>query len=162
MSAATPKGGPPETVPPAAEPASRAEYEFADDDKDSFRALAASVSFVGVCAVLLGALGVLFVAGAVYGGFVAVGAALALVAALLLLSGWWMVSAGRSLSALVRTRGRDVQDLMEAVTQFRRLFGLACVVVVVVALGAVAAAGGLVVWCTSGADNSGRCSALFG
>lgn len=112
-------------------------FEFADADKDRFRSLAASVSFVGVCTMMLGLVSVVFLVGALYVGAAPVAAGTGALAALCVVTAWWMMSAGRSLSALVRTRGRDVEDLMEAVTQFRRLFGLASVVVVVVAVAAV-------------------------
>jgi hypothetical protein len=89
-------------------------FEFTEAQKDRFRALAASVSFVGVCTMLFGGMAVLFAFGAVYSGFAANGAGLGVGAALLLVMAWWTVSAGRSLSALVVTKGRDVERLMEA------------------------------------------------
>jgi hypothetical protein len=141
---------------PEAEGPRSADYEFADRDKDSFRELAASVSFVGVCTMLFGVLSCTFFAGALYAGFASSAFATAGIGALSLVTAWWMVSAGRSLSALVRTRGRDVEDLMEAVTQFRRLFGLARVVIVLVAVMAVAG-GAFIVWCTVVLDRGGKC-----
>jgi hypothetical protein len=148
------------TQPPAG-------YEFSDASKESFRALAASTSFVGVCTMLLGGLSCVFLAGALYTGFVpsaigpgalAVGtAALAIVC---LTTAWWMVSAGRSLSALVTTRGRDVEHLMGAVRQLRRFFGLARVVIVAVSL-VVMIAGGVVVWCNLVLDRGGKCLGLW-
>jgi hypothetical protein len=131
-------------------------YEFSDDQKESFRALAASVSFVGVCTMLFGVMAVLFALGAVYSGFATNGIGLGVGAALLLVMAWWTVSAGRSLSALVSTRGRDVERLMEAVEQLRRLFGFARVAIIVVALLVVVVAGAIV-WCTLGADKGGKC-----
>ena len=74
---------------------------------------------------------------------------------------WWMVSAGRSLSAMVRTRGRDVEQLMEAVVQLRRLFGLARVVIILVAM-LVSIGGALVVWCTFVVERGGKCFAGLG
>jgi hypothetical protein len=133
-----------------------APYEFGDEDKDRFRALAASVSFVGVCTMLFGGLAILFFAGALYAGFVPHALVTAAVAIVCLVTAWWMVSAGRSLSALVRTRGRDIEDLMEAVVQFRRLFGLARVVIVVIALLAVAGCV-LFVWCNLLVEHSSKC-----
>jgi hypothetical protein len=53
-----------------------------------------------------------------------------------------MLSAGRSLSAMLRTRGRDVALLMEAITQLRRLFGLAMGLMLLVLAGGMAVA-----WC---------------
>jgi hypothetical protein len=135
-------------------------YEFADLQKESFRALAASTSFVGVCTMLLGGLACFFFAGALYLGFAlwAVGAAVLAIGCMA--TAWWMVSAGRSLSALVATRGRDVEHLMEAVSQLRRLFGLARVVIVAFSMLLVVIAG-VVVWCGLVTDRGGgKCLGL--
>lgn len=131
-------------------------FDFSDAQKDRFRALAASVSFVGVCTMLFGAMSAVFALVAVYAGFAANGVGLAVAAAMLLVMAWWTVSAGRSLSALVSTRGRDVERLMEAVDQLRRLFGFARVAIIVVAIVVVVSAGAIV-WCTLVVDKSGRC-----
>jgi hypothetical protein len=139
-------------------PGARADYEFSDGDRDSIRALAASVSFVGVCLMLLGVLSGVFALGAVYAGFVPSGLGLVAGAAVSILVAWWMMSAGRSLSALVATRGRDVEHLMGAVAQLRRLFGFARVAVIVFALLGAAFAG-TIFWCTFAADKGGRCFA---
>jgi hypothetical protein len=66
------------------------------------------------------------------------------------------VSAGRSLSAMVRTRGRDVERLMEAVVQLRRLFGLARIVIILLAM-LVTIGGALVVWCNLVVERGGKC-----
>jgi hypothetical protein len=126
-----------------------------------FASLAASMSFVGVCLMLLGLVSTLFALGATYGGFWAVGLALVVGAAICLPLGWWMTAAGRSLSALVRTRGRDVARLMEAAVQLRRLFGFARVFVILYALAAMVA-GALFVWCNFAVDKGGKCFAGFG
>jgi hypothetical protein len=145
--------------PSARETQDDAPYEFADARKESFRALAASMSFVGACLMLFGGLAAVFVAGELFAGFMSYAVAAAAVAALCLLGAWWMVSAGRSLSALVATRGRDVVLLMEAVVQLRRIFGLARVVIVAVAVAAVAG-GSFIVWCALVSDRGGRCFGL--
>jgi hypothetical protein len=137
-------------------PHPRGAYEFSDEEKERFRGLAASVSFVGVCTMLFGAMSVLFAFGAAYAGFVGNGIALGVVAVLLLVMAWWTVSAGRSLSAIVTTRGRDSERLMEAVDQLRRLFGFARFAIIGVATTAVLAAGA-VLWCTFAVDKGGRC-----
>ncbi|MDP9000060.1 MAG: hypothetical protein M3O46_08115 [Myxococcota bacterium] len=136
-------------------------YAFDDAHKESFRALATSMSFVGACTMLFGGLACVFCAGAFYAGFIPSAIGTAVAAALCLVTGWWMTSAGRSLSALVGTRGRDLDHLMETVAQLRRLFGLARVVIVLVALVAVAG-GGLIVWCTLITERGGRCFGLWG
>src|SRR5882672_5143942 len=99
---------PPHAAAPRASAAPPGEYEFSEPNKEHLAALAASTSFVGVCVMLLGLMSGTFAMAAGYGGFAAVGAGLVVGAAVCLPLGWWATSAGRSLSALVRTRGRDV------------------------------------------------------
>jgi hypothetical protein len=154
---------PPTSDPPrgGAAPRPAGGYEFADAEKDSFRALAASVSFVGVCTMLFGVMAFVFGAGLLYFGFVPHALGAGAFASVCSVASFWTVSAGRSLAALVRTRGRDVEDLMEAVVQFRRLFGLARVLIVVIAMLAVAGCS-LLVWCTLVPDRGGKCLNLLG
>lgn len=147
--------------PPAPPPEAPEGYEFADAHKESFRALAASVSFVGVCTLLFSGLMVVFAAAEVFMGFAPNGAVTAVCAGINGLMAWWMVSAGRSLSAMVRTRGRDVEHLMEAVAHLRRLFGLWRVAIIILAL-VVVVAGALIVWCTFVLERGGRCFGGFG
>jgi hypothetical protein len=149
------------SAPEAPEAPKKVAYEFADAHKDSFRALAASVSFVGACTMMFGGLSCIFFAGVLYAGLVSYAIGMAALAAACLATAWWMVTAGRSLSALVATRGRDIDHLMEAVAQLRRLFGLARVVIVVIAM-AFVAIGGLVVWCTLVVDRGGKCFTPWG
>jgi hypothetical protein len=137
------------------------EFEFSEDNKEDLAALAASMSFVGVCVMLLGLMSGTFALAAGYGGFAAVGAALVAGAAVCMPLGWWAMSAGRSLSALVRTRGRDVAHLMDAVAQLRRLFGFARVFIIVYAL-AAAGAGAAFVWCNFVLEKGGKCFAAWG
>src|SRR5579872_6432405 len=92
-------------------------FEFSAAHKERIRLLAASVSFVGVCTMLFGAMGLIFAIGAVYVGFAGNGLGLGCAAVVLLVMAWWITSAGRALSALVTTKGRDVDCLMEAVEQ---------------------------------------------
>ena len=124
------------------------------------------MSFVGVCLVLFGLMLAVLASGALYSGFATSGlAALAVgslvVAAAYLPAGWWAMSGGRSLSALVATRGRDKQNLLEAVGHLRLLFGLARAMIIVQAL-VIAAAGGAVLWCTLVADKGGKCWGPWG
>jgi hypothetical protein len=150
----------PHPTPGAAPEASRETgYDFSDAHKEKFRELATSLSFVGVCAILFGGLACVFFVGELYAGFVPSALGTAVGAALCVVTGWWTMSAGRSLSALVGTRGRDVAHLMEAVTQFQRIFGFARIIIVVIALLAVAG-GGFVVWCTLVVDRGGKCFGL--
>jgi heme exporter protein D len=156
MSAA-PRPPPPDSSPAATDVG----YEFVDANKESFRALAASMSFVGVCTMLFASLASIFSVGELYAGFVWGAVGMVALAVLCVLTAWWMMSAGRALSALVATRGRDVEHLMAAVAHLRRFFGLARIVIVVLAL-AVVAAGSLVVWCTLVVDRGGKCFGWFG
>jgi hypothetical protein len=142
-------------------PSGKAErpYEFSDTHKDSFRALAASVSFVGVCTLMLSGLALLFALGMIYMGFVPNGIATVVLAGLDGAVAWWLVSAGRALSAMMRTRGRDVEHLMDAVAHLRRLFGLWRVAIIVFAL-LITVGGAGAVWCLL--EGGGRCTALLG
>jgi hypothetical protein len=140
--------------------------DFSEDERESFRALGASMSFVGVCLVLFGGLLGILAAGALYSGFATSGLAGLAVAALVVAAsyvpaGWWAMSGGRALSALVRTRGRDAQHLLDAVAQLRLFFGLARAVIIVQAL-VIAAAGGVVFWCSFVADKGTKCWGAWG
>jgi hypothetical protein len=144
-----PKGDAPRPAPPEPRlPEPRSEpYEFSEAHKDSFRALAASVSFVGVCTLMFAGLSAVFAPN---------GLGTAVAAAVYGVMAWWMVSAGRSLSAMVRTKGQDVERLMEAVVQLRRLFGLARIVIILLAM-LVTVGGALVVWCNLVVERGGKC-----
>jgi hypothetical protein len=140
--------------------------EFSEGERESLRALAASMSFVGVCLILFGGLLGMLAAGALYSGFATSGLATGAVAALVvavayLPAGWWAMSGGRSLSALVLTRGRDAQHLLAAVSQLRRLFGLARAMIIVQAL-VFAAVIGAFFWCSFVVDKSAKCWGSFG
>jgi hypothetical protein len=132
------------------------DYEFSEAHKESFASVAASMSFVGVCVMLLGAVSALFAVVAAYAGFIVLAVGLGAGAAVVIPMAWWTMSAGRSLSALVRTRGRDVDHLMAAVAQLRRLFGFGLVFVILttMAMIAVFAVG---VWCQFIVERGGRC-----
>jgi hypothetical protein len=140
--------------------------EFSESERESLRALAASMSFVGVCLILFGVLLGMLAAGALYSGFATSGLATGAVAAVVvavayLPAGWWAMSGGRSLSALVRTRGRDAQHLLATVAQLRRLFGLARAMIIVQAL-VIAAVAGIFVWCSFLVDKTAKCWGPWG
>src|SRR5579872_1922695 len=84
-------------------------YEFSDEHKESFRALAMSMSSLGIFTMLIGGLSVVFALGALYEGFVPNGVVIGAYAVVLMLMASWLLSAGRSLSAMMRTRGRDIE-----------------------------------------------------
>lgn len=160
---------PPSRAPAPARPPSLAPapapppppYEFSDTHKESFRALGASMSFVGVCTMLFSVLAGVFALGEVVMGFVPNALGTAVSAGLDGVLAWWMLSAGRSLSGLVRTHGRDIEQLMDAVVQLRRLFGLARVLIILLAM-AVTLGGALVVYCNFVVERGGKCFGAFG
>jgi hypothetical protein len=148
--------------PPASEAVAPPEYEFSEAHKESFRALAQSMSFVGVWSLLLGGLG--FAVFGLFGiaeGFVASGVGALVGAAIYLPIAWWTMSAGRSLGALVRTQGRDVRRLMEAIGQLRLLFAFARIVILVVTLLTMLVTAG-VFWCMLVGGAGGRCFGALG
>ncbi len=61
---------PPPQLTSAADSPRTAAFDFAETNRESFRALAASVSFVGVCSFLTGALAAMFVVGEIVAGFI--------------------------------------------------------------------------------------------
>jgi hypothetical protein len=118
------------------------------------------MSFVGVCLVLFGGLGAIFALVALYAGFPWAALGLFVASAAYGASGFWTTSAGRSLSGIVRTRGGDIDHLMDAVRQMRRLFAFARAMIIVQTL-AMTALAGAVAWCTVMSDKGGRCFNVF-
>ncbi|MGA7121519.1 MAG: hypothetical protein WBY94_15550 [Polyangiaceae bacterium] len=147
---------PPRPTGPASHPPHEAGYEFGDTQKESFGGLATAMSFVGVCTILFAALATVSSAGELYAGFVPGAAGMAILSAICVLAGWWLISAGRALSALVGTRGRDVEHLMAAVVHLRRFFVFVIVILAIAVLGG----GGFVAWCTLTGDRGGKCFGL--
>jgi hypothetical protein len=129
------------------------EFEFSDAQKESFGALAGSVIFLGVCALLLSGVSLLGSLGAFVEGYPSFAGGAVVAAMVYGCTAVWMLSAGRSLSAMLRTRGRDIALLMEAITQLRRLFGLALGLMLLVVAGGMAVA-----WCMA---TGNRCWGLF-
>jgi len=130
-------------------------FEFSDVQKESFRALSMSMSFLGVFVMLLGGLSAVFALGALYEGFAVAGVGFGSFAVVLMLMASWLLGGGRSLSAMMRTKGRDIDYLMEAVAQLRRYFGLTLILLMIGMMATVAA----VVFCAMG---SGKCFGLLG
>jgi len=160
MSDAT-RQGPPNESSPSAAPQQRRTFEFLEETKESIRSLAASMSFVGVCLMLFGGLLAAFAVVALSTGFPWVAAGLVGVASVYTPSAWWAMSAGRSLSAILPTRGHDIDHLVEALAQLRRLFAFARAVIIVQAL-VLTAVGSIFVWCTFITDKGDRCFGAFG
>jgi hypothetical protein len=150
----------PSQASPSASP-SRGPFEFSESGRDAIRALAASMSFVGVCLMLFGGLLGAFGVVALSAGFPWVALGLVVVASVYVPTAWWTMSGGRSLSAIVRTRGRDIEHLNEAVAQLRRLFAFARGIIIVQTL-LLTAIGSIFVWCTLLADKGDRCLGAFG
>jgi hypothetical protein len=132
------------------------EYEFSEEHKEVIRSLAASISFVGVCTMLFGIMSAVFAVGAMYSGFAANGVALLAGAGVFVVTAWWTMSAGRSLASMVATRGKDVQRLMEAMRDFRKLYGFARIFVILAAVALVVVAAGIV-WCSFLTEKGGAC-----
>ena len=130
-------------------------FEFSDVQKESFRALSTSMSVLGVFLMLLGGLSAVFALGALYEGFAVNGVAIGAYAVVLMLLASWLLAGGRSLSAMLRTRGRDVGYLMEAVGQLRRYFGLTLILLMVGLMATIAG----VIFCAVG---TGKCFGLLG
>jgi hypothetical protein len=130
-------------------------FEFSDVQKESFRALSTSMSVLGVFLMLLGGLSAVFALGALYEGFAVNGVAIGAYAVVMMLLASWLLAGGRSLSAMLRTRGRDVGYLMEAVGQLRRYFGLTLILLMVGLMATIAG----VIFCAVG---SGKCFGLLG
>src|SRR5258708_1829317 len=154
------------SAPSAASAPAPEGVSFSEEQRESLRALAASMSFVGVCLMLFGVLLGVLALGALYTGFATSGLAFAAgvataIAVAYIPAAWWAMSAGRSLSALVRTRGRDAERLMEAVGHLRMLFGFARAVIIVQAL-VIAAVGGNLLCGTLVMGKSGKGSDGFG
>lgn len=146
---------------PVASSSPRAEYELSDDQRESVRSLAASMSFVGACLMLFGAMLVSFACIALYAGFPAGAVGLFVVAAAYTPTAWWTMSGGRSLAAVPRTRGHDIHHLMEAVEQLRRLFAFARGVILLQTL-LLTALASIFVWCTFVIEKADRCFGVFG
>jgi hypothetical protein len=136
-------------------------YEFSDEQRESVRSLAASMSFVGACLMLFGVLLALFALIALYAGFPLGAVGLFVVAAAYTPTAWWTMSGGRSLSAIPRTRGHDVDYLMDAVRQLRRLFAFARAVILLQTL-LLTAIASIFVWCTFVIEKADRCLGVFG
>jgi hypothetical protein len=100
------------------------DFEFSDSHKESFAALAGSVIFLGVCALLFASVSVMGALGALVEGYPAFAAAAVVGALVYGVMAAWMLSAGRALSGMLRTRGKDIELLMQAVRQLRRFFAL--------------------------------------
>jgi len=130
-------------------------FEFSDVQKESFRALSLSMSFLGIFVMLIGGLSAVFALGALYEGFAVNGVVIGAYAVVLMLMASWLLGGGRSLSAMMRTRGRDIDYLMEAVAQLRRYFGLTLILLMIGMMATIAA----VVFCAMG---SGKCFGLLG
>jgi hypothetical protein len=128
-------------------------FEFSDHHKESFAALAGSVIFLGVCALLFACVSVMGALGALVEGYPVFAAGATIGALLHGIAAVWMLSAGRSLAGMLRTRGKDVELLMQAVAQLRRLFALVMAMTLLVVAGGMAA-----LWCVT---SGGKCFAFL-
>jgi len=124
---------------PNAGPSPASPFEFSDDHKDVLRGVASSLFFAGVSVLLFGGIGALLVAGAeLYAGASASALASVVGAGVAGILSWWMLSAGRALSAIISTRGRSVELLMTAAAPLGRFFWCVGLLVVATALSGTA------------------------
>ena len=116
----------PEAVPPRPAP----EPELGDREKDAFRKLGSSMSFVGVLGLLFGVMTIVGAIVTISVGSYIQAAVLGVAAALQIMIAVWTAQGGRALTSIYTTRGRDVTFLMQGVTQLRRIYGFALVMIV--------------------------------
>jgi hypothetical protein len=125
---------PPEALyPPQSDPGN-GEFEFADNDNDTFRGLASAMRFVGVVSIIFGVLDVIggLLAGINLRGLLTIGQGV-----LLVLIGSWLATAATSLADISKTQGNDVMNLMYAMRKLKSVFtlqawlmGIACVLLI--------------------------------
>ncbi len=124
---------------PIAEVDASSVFEFLEDHKDVLRGLASALIIAGVSVILFGGIGALLVAAAeLYAGASSIALGAVGVAGIVVVLASWMLSAGRSLAAIVSTRGRSIELLMASTMALRRFFLCLGVLVVAAALAGTA------------------------
>ena len=100
------------------------QYEFNQEQSSIIGNLAATMSMVGwillSLGAVIGAIGVF----QILSGFHVVGAADVAQGLAFFLSGIWVGDAARRFRAVADTRGQDISNLMDALIQLHRVFGL--------------------------------------
>ncbi len=113
---------------PAAHTASLREYEFDSAQNQIIVGLAREIRWVAAPIVILGVLYLIATVALVFAnvrtpGIVQGGILTGLVALLLLVFADWMRRAAGSFEMVGKTKGKDVQHLMDALTNLRKTFG---------------------------------------
>jgi len=135
MGPPSPSGYPPARQGgPRAPGAAGGEYEFTAAENQTIGDLAAKMRFVGLVGALLGVLLLLAgVAGLVLGGRSGgMNLGYVLQGVLLLFVGIWTRSAAGGFQRIVDTQGHDIANLMTALDELRRIYGLQRVLYLVV------------------------------
>lgn len=128
---------PPQAGPAAFAPnqgASGGEYEFSDADNHVIGDLASKMRFVGLMGIIFGVVLVLGGLAACAGGSKTVGNGIGnfLQGILAILVGVWTRSAAGAFQRIVDTQGNDVFNLMAALTELRRIYGLQRILLIIV------------------------------
>jgi hypothetical protein len=150
---------PAESANPAIVPAPAREYEFGPPENAVFSALATQMRFVGTAQGVAGAF--LVVMGVVHVWVVGPpglmsSVPMAIVAALLVVTGTWLRNASQPVAAIVSTEGNDIRHLMDAMVVLARMFALQRVFLLVVGVAAVLGAIGVMVLLAFFAETVGR------
>jgi hypothetical protein len=108
-------------------PAPAREYEFGPAENAVFSALARQMRFVGTAQAVVGVFLLLLAVTQVWmGGPPAVVSAVAMAvsAALLVVTGAWLRNASEPIARIVSTEGNDIRNLMDAMVALARMFSL--------------------------------------
>lgn len=115
---------------PGATPTPPGEYEFNEIENGGFRDLASKMRFVGLMSVIFGVLlMVLGLATLLTGGAGGVGSIVQGLFAMFV--GIWTRSAAGAFQRIVDTEGNDIGNLMHAVGELRRIYGLQRVLLII-------------------------------
>jgi len=96
------------------------EYEFDDSQNELIQTLASTMKFVGYFLIAVGVLtGISGILSIAQGGFV--GLVQGVVQGII---GFWTMRAAQSFQLIVDTEGRDIENLMGALGELRKLYGL--------------------------------------
>jgi hypothetical protein len=114
------------------------QYEFSEEEDETIFGLGASMQFVGIFTLIIGVsdlLRILFTSVVlIVAGAVALATLLLVSSVLQIVISGFTLAAGRSLIAIPRTQGNDMDHLMRAMHRMTTMFGLQ-IVVSVIALG---------------------------
>jgi hypothetical protein len=109
------------------------EYEFTGEQNDIIGDLAKKMHFVGIMGMLVGLALLATAVGAVLRGRGAAPIALTMGVTSLLV-GAWTRTASISFQRIVETEGRDIENLMGALAELRRIYALQRILLIVVLL----------------------------